>query len=74
MECIAFDAHKKYTLASVVTPEGQIEREEWIEHACEALRLSRAVRAGIAGGGRNDRQLVRWRAVCPNSCMLARRS
>lgn len=38
MEYIAFDAHKQYTLASVVTPEGQVVREERIEHARGALR------------------------------------
>ena len=38
MEYIAFDAHKHYTLASVATPEGQIVREERIEHERGALR------------------------------------
>jgi len=32
MEYIAFDAHKHDTLASVVTPDGQLVREERIEH------------------------------------------
>jgi transposase len=35
---IAFDAHKHYTLASVVTPDGQLVREERIEHDRGALR------------------------------------
>jgi len=38
MEYIAFDAHKHYTLASVVTPDGQLVREERIEHDRGALR------------------------------------
>jgi transposase len=38
MEYIAFDAHKHYTLASVATPEGQLVREERIEHERGALR------------------------------------
>jgi transposase len=38
MEYIAFDAHKHYTLASVVAPDGQLMREERIEHARGALR------------------------------------
>ena len=32
MEYIAFDAHKYYTLASVARPDGQVVREERIEH------------------------------------------
>jgi hypothetical protein len=32
MEYIAFDAHKRYTLASVVRPGGELVREERIEH------------------------------------------
>jgi hypothetical protein len=31
MEYNAFDAHKHYTLASVVTPDGPLGREERIE-------------------------------------------
>jgi transposase len=38
MQYIAFDAHKHYTLASVVKPDGQLVREERIEHARGALR------------------------------------
>ena len=38
MEYIAFDAHKHYTLASLVTPDGQLVREERIEHDRGALR------------------------------------
>ena len=59
MEYIAFDAHKHYTLASVATPEGQLVREERIEHERGALRefLERC-EPGIAGGRRDDRQLV----------------
>src|SRR2546428_11248288 len=38
MEYIAFDAHKHYTLASVVRPNGNLVREERIEHARGALR------------------------------------
>ena len=38
MEYIAFDAHKHYTLASVATPEGQLVREERIEHERGAVR------------------------------------
>ena len=38
MQYIAFDAHKHYTLASVATPDGQLVREERIEHDREALR------------------------------------
>src|SRR5215471_8914732 len=38
MEYIAFDAHKHYTLASVVTPDGQLVREERIEHERGAVR------------------------------------
>jgi len=32
MEYIAFDAHKRYTLASVVRPDGQLVREQRIAH------------------------------------------
>src|SRR2546430_15757333 len=38
MEYIAFDAHKHYTLASVVRPDGQLVREERIEHDGGSLR------------------------------------
>ena len=38
MEYIAFDAHKHYTLASVARPDGQLVREERIEHERGALR------------------------------------
>ncbi len=38
MEYIAFDAHKYYTLASVARPDGQVVREERIEHDRGALR------------------------------------
>src|SRR5437867_9756946 len=37
MEYIAFDAHKHYTLASVARPDGQVVREERIEHDRGAL-------------------------------------
>jgi hypothetical protein len=32
MEYIAFDAHKRYTLASVVRPDDQLVREQRIAH------------------------------------------
>src|SRR5206468_4931296 len=38
MEYIAFDAHKHYTLASVVRPNGNLVREERIEHDRGSLR------------------------------------
>lgn len=38
MEYIAFDAHKHYTLASVARADGQLVREERIEHARGSLR------------------------------------
>src|SRR5262245_46186564 len=38
MEYIAFDAHKRYTLASVVRPDGQLVREQRIAHERGALR------------------------------------
>src|SRR4029450_3209408 len=38
MEYIAFDAHKHYTLASVARSNGQVVREERIEHDRGALR------------------------------------
>src|SRR5437667_2420572 len=38
MEYIAFDAHKHYTLASVVRPSGDLVREERIEHDRGSLR------------------------------------
>jgi hypothetical protein len=38
MEYIAFDAPKHYTLASVVRPNGNLVREERIEHDRSSLR------------------------------------
>ena len=38
MEYIAFDAHKRYTLASVVRPDGRLVREQWIAHERGALQ------------------------------------
>ena len=38
MEYIAFDAHKRYTLASVLRPDGRLVREQRIAHARGALR------------------------------------
>ena len=38
MEYIAFDAHTHYTLASVVRPNGDLVREERIEHDRGSLR------------------------------------
>jgi transposase len=38
MEYIAFDAHKRYTLASVVGPDGQLVREQRIAHERGALQ------------------------------------
>lgn len=38
MQYIAFDAHKRYTLASVAAPDGQLVREARIEHTRGALR------------------------------------
>jgi hypothetical protein len=38
MEYVAFDAHKRYTLASVVRPDGQLIREQRIAHERGALR------------------------------------
>jgi len=38
MQHIAFDAHKHYTLASVARPDGQLVREERIEHERGALQ------------------------------------
>ena len=38
MEYIAFDAHKHYTVASVARPDGQLAREERVEHDRGALR------------------------------------
>ena len=32
MEIIAFDSHKRYALASMGTPDGQVVREERIKH------------------------------------------
>src|SRR5690242_471736 len=38
MQYIAFDAHKHYTLASVARPDGQVVREQRIEHDRGALQ------------------------------------
>jgi hypothetical protein len=38
VQYIAFDAHKHYTLASVAQPDGQVVREERIEHERGALQ------------------------------------
>src|SRR5207245_10508255 len=38
MEYIAFDAHKRYTLASVARPDGHVVREQRIDHDRGALR------------------------------------
>jgi len=38
MQYIAFDAHKHYTVASVARPDGQVVREERIEHERGALQ------------------------------------
>jgi len=38
MEYVAFDAHKRYTLASVASADGHLVREERIEHMQGALR------------------------------------
>ena len=38
VEYIAFDAHRHYTLVSVVTPDGQLVREEPITHDRGAVR------------------------------------
>src|SRR5215813_3531261 len=38
MEYIAFDAHKRYTLASVVRPDGRLIREQRIAHEPGALQ------------------------------------
>jgi hypothetical protein len=38
MEYIAFDAHKRYTLASVAQADGRLLREERIEHERGALQ------------------------------------
>ncbi len=38
MQYIAFDAHKHYTLASVARPDGQVLREERLEHERGALQ------------------------------------
>ena len=38
MQCIAFDTHKRYTLASVASDDGRVLREERIEHERGALR------------------------------------
>ena len=38
MEYIAFDAHKRYTLASVARPDGQLVREQRLPHERGALQ------------------------------------
>ena len=38
MEYIAFDSHKRYTVASVARSDGEIVREERIAHERGALR------------------------------------
>ena len=38
MEYIAFDAHKRYTFASVARPDGHVVREQRIDHERGALR------------------------------------
>jgi hypothetical protein len=38
MEYIAFDAHKRYTLASVARPDGGLVREQRIPHERGALQ------------------------------------
>src|SRR5436309_16110572 len=38
MQDIAFDAHKRYTLASVASLDGRMIREERVEHERDALR------------------------------------
>ena len=38
MEYIAFDAHKRYTLASVARPDGQVVREQRVPHERGALQ------------------------------------
>ena len=38
MEYIAFDAHKRYTLASVAQPDGRLVREQRIPHERGALQ------------------------------------
>jgi hypothetical protein len=44
MEYIAFDAHKRYMLASVVRPDGRLVREQRIAHERGgAARVSRTV-------------------------------
>ena len=38
MEYVAFDTHKRYTLASVARPDGHVIREQRIDHDRGALR------------------------------------
>jgi hypothetical protein len=38
MEYIAFDAHKRYPLASVARPDGRVIREQRTDHDRGALR------------------------------------
>ena len=58
MEYIAFDAHKRYTLASVAQADGRLLREERIEHERGALQafLARCElrRNGAMRGGRPE--------------------
>jgi len=52
MEYIAFDAHKRYTLASVVRPDGRRIREQRIAHERGALQefLERCERGSPVAG------------------------
>ena len=38
MEYIAFDSHKRYTLASVASPDGQVVCEQRVSHERGALQ------------------------------------
>jgi len=80
MEYIAFDAHKHYTLASVAGPDGQLVREEGIEHDRGSLRefVERCERGSAVASRRSATGIglsmsSRPRAVIPNSCTPARR-
>jgi hypothetical protein len=61
MEYIAFDAHKRYTLASVVRPDGRLVREQRIVHERGALRefLERCEQGSFPRGSRVERGLRR---------------
>jgi hypothetical protein len=50
MQYIAFDAHKHYTLASVARPDGQVVREQRIEH--ERSNTIRTARSRTSGENR----------------------